>query len=392
MTDILDPFDVAYFVNLLSRLCRIPGKTFQEDQRRNEIAIFLDSLSSRGSSSDKNDYHTDSAGNLIACFGADSSNPTWTGDAVVFDAHIDVVGKGFSEPFVDEKGRLNGLGTGDNLTSAALLCMLAERLSIGNFKFKRPLYLLFSVCEEGYGNLKGVRQFVDDRISAPHLFVSLDLSFREYSTSGLGSRRFSLVAKGPGGHSWDNRDNPSAIEKMICFLSNLRKRQEGLDEKHSAPFSFNIGIIEGGEGVNIIAGKAGVHFEFRSTSEGLLDEAARIVQEETSKLNDLDGRVRFKLTVEGERPAAKPVRPEIGEEMLRRIWKKHSVPVNKTIRSTNINYPLFRGWPCICTGLCECAGYHTEDEYIVLNSVETGWRLLGAMAKELVLDEEASGA
>lgn len=93
--------------------------------------------------------------------------------------------------------------------------------------------------------------------------MSFDLSYQEYSISGLGSRRFSVTAKGPGGHSWDDRGRSSAIEKIMQFLLGLKARQGGLAERHLAQFSFNIGIINGGEGVNIIAANAEVHFEFR---------------------------------------------------------------------------------------------------------------------------------
>lgn len=365
-------FNESSFTNLLFRLCRAQGRTFHEELRMLEISAFLSS---------HDIYHRkDAVGNLIAGFG----DGEWS-DAVVFDAHVDVVGKGFSDPVISDDGRILGLGTGDNLTAVTLLCLLAERLSMEKKKIRTPLYLLFSVCEEGYGNLKGVRRFVDDRKAPPHLFMSFDLSYKEYSISGLGSRRFRVKATGPGGHSWDDRTRSSAIEKMIHFLMMLKARQKGLDDRHSAPFSFNIGIISGGEGVNIIAGNADVHFEFRSTSESLLQEAAVIVVSEVERANAAGGDVRLEMTIEGERPAAKPVRPEIGEALLKRIWKEHSLSARRTIRSTNINYPLSVGWPSICTGLCECAEYHTENEYVVLGSVEKGWSLLNSIVSELVL-------
>ena len=215
--------------------------------------------------------------------------------------------------------------------------------------------------------------------------MSFDLSFHEYSISGLGSRRFSVTAKGPGGHSWDDRERSSAIEKMVHFLMGLKARQDGLAERHSAQFSFNMGLIKGGEGVNIIAANAEVHFEFRSTSESLLEEAEIIVAEEVGRINDCCDGVFLEMFIKGVRPAALPVKPELAEELVREIWRRHSVPVMKTTRSTNINYPLSKGWPALCTGLCECGGYHTEDEYIILDSVHTGWKLLNGIVSELVL-------
>jgi acetylornithine deacetylase/succinyl-diaminopimelate desuccinylase-like protein len=363
-------FDLKKFTSLLFRLCMAHGQTMNEELRTWEIAAFLDSVNVQ--------HRTDSAGNLMVFFGEGE----WQ-DTVVFDAHVDVVGKGFSEPTIGDDGKIYGLGTGDNLTAVTLLCLLAEEIASGGIKLSRPLCLLFSVCEEGYGNLKGVRRFVDDREIPPYLFVSFDLSYREYSISGLGSRRFRVNASGPGGHSWDDRHVSSAIERMIHFLMMLRARIKGLDELHSAPFSFNIGIIGGGEGVNIIACRAEVHFEFRSTSEPLLEEAAEIVAEEVKRSNESGGDVRFEMFIEGERPAAKPVMPETGENPLKQVWKELGIPVRCTVRSTNINYPLSKGWSCICTGLCECAGYHTENEYIVTDSVPRGWKLLESLLKTL---------
>ncbi len=373
VTNPLYEYDIKKFTSLLFRLCRTRGQTLNEELRILETASFLDSVNVP--------YTTDKAGNLVALFGEGE----WS-DTVVFDAHVDVVGKGFSEPVMGDDGRIYGLGTGDNLTAVTMLCLLAEKIATGGKKLKRPLCILFSVCEEGYGNLKGVRRFVDDRITSPYLFMSFDLSYKEYSISGLGSRRFRVKASGPGGHSWDDRHIPSAIEKMIHFLMILKARIKVLDERNSPPFSFNIGRIGGGEGINIIAGNAEVHFEFRSTSESLLEEAAEIVADEVEKGNDPDGGIMLELAIEGERPAAKPVRPRSGENHVKQIWKKFAVPVNSTIRSTNINYPLSKGWSCICTGLCDCAGYHTENEFIVLDSVETGWKLLNSLAESLLFE------
>lgn len=99
---------------------------------------------------------------------------------------------------------------------------------------------------------------------------------------------------------------------------------------------------------------------------------------------DCDG-VFLEMFLQGVRPAAGPVRPELTEGLVMDIWGRHSLPVMKTTRSTNINYPLSKGWPSVCTGLCECGGYHTEDEYIILDSVHTGWKLLNGIVSELVL-------
>ncbi len=180
----IEKFNKKEFLELLEKLATTKGASLAEKPRREVLKGFLNN----------NGMETteDSAGNLWASFG----QGRWR-DTVVFDAHIDVVQKGYISKVEYENERIIGMGVGDNLTAVVMLALLGKMIVNSRLVLIRPLKLLFSVGEEGDGNLKGVRQVVADKKVPPNLFISFDLSFEEYSVSALGSKRYKVKVNAP---------------------------------------------------------------------------------------------------------------------------------------------------------------------------------------------------
>jgi acetylornithine deacetylase/succinyl-diaminopimelate desuccinylase-like protein len=294
---------------------------------------------------------------------------------VVFDAHMDVVQEGFTKAFEHREGYLNGLGVTDNLTAVTFLAMLAVVLKNQRLRLHRPVWILFSTGEEGEGDLHGVRQVVADHVSAPYAFVSFDLCFDEYSVAGLGSLRYALDVHCPGGHSWSDYGLPGAIDRMMAILGYLKQEVLRLADGREGYLSFNIGTVQGGEGINSIARSAAARFEFRSVDPETLAVLNRLVQERLDLVNQ-DPRVQARCTRIGQRPAARPVLPERMEPLVCRILEAAGKSTRSVVRSTNINATLAAGWPSICLGLCEGGRFHSHEEYLRIDSLETGWQVL----------------
>ncbi|MBU1172554.1 MAG: M20/M25/M40 family metallo-hydrolase [Proteobacteria bacterium] len=362
--------DQEQFFKLIKKLAITPGPSLGEAPRRSVLeGFFLEH---------KVSYQVDMAGNLWVSYGQGS----WT-DTVVFDAHMDVVQEGYTK-FVEERdGCIRGLGLGDNLTAVTLLAMLAVDLQKKAPGFRRPLNILFSIGEEGEGNLKGVRQVVQDHDKAPYAFVSFDLSFDEYSLAGLGSNRYAVEMTCPGGHSWSDYGLPGAIDQMMQCLTSLKEKVRELSHENPGCLSFNIGTIQGGEGINSIARKAQARFEFRSTNPQYLKILDHEVGENLAMVNRIPG-VSASCTLIGSRPAAPPVCPERTEPHVVRILAELDEKTRPVVRSTNINATLAAGWPSICLGLCESGRFHSHDEYVVINSLEKGWSVLVKLAQTLL--------
>lgn len=362
--------DKTMFLTLLEGLATTPGPSLAETLRRGVLEEYL---TWHGV-----DCQADEAGNLWVRHGQGD----WA-DAVVFDAHMDVVQEGYTETVEHRDGCLKGLGLADNLTAVTMLAMLAVDLKEQRRAFDRPLFFLFSTGEEGEGDLCGVRRAVQDHAQAPYAFVSFDLSFDEYSVAGLGSLRYALTLSCPGGHSWNDDGLPGAIDQVMMLLTELKEKVAHLSGQTPGRVSFNIGSIEGGEGINSIARSAQARFEFRSVDPDVLESLDQVVEESLVRLNRTPG-VRAAVTLIGSRPAARPVCPERIEPSVLRILRQAGETPRPAIRSTNINATLSAGWPSICLGLCDGGRFHSPDEYVVIDSLDKGWTVLGQLAGALL--------
>ena len=101
-------------------------------------------------------------------------------------------------------------------------------------------------------------------------FVSLDGAGLEQITNGaLGSRRYRVQLRGPGGHSWGDFGVANPVHALGRAISNLAAYPAPLDPRTS----FNVGRITGGSSINAIPGEASMEVDLRSISE---DELVRL--------------------------------------------------------------------------------------------------------------------
>lgn len=353
----LEKFPEIEFLQVLQKLATTPGPSLNEKERLDVIKSFLSSCNIP--------YKSDKADNIWVTL----KEGIWS-DTVIFDAHVDVVEKGYCDKVIIKDGMIRGLGVGDNLTAVTMLLLMIKEVFLNKKTLNYPLKVLFSVGEEGEGNLKGVRQMVSDNPSPPRLFISFDISYDEYSKEGLGSNRYKVQVKCPGGHSWHNYGSPNAISRLISFLHSI---ETNLDKRYPDT-SFNIGGITGGKGINSIARNAEAIFEFRSIDPVNLEIIDKSINNFVDAFNKED--TNLKVIDLGKRPAASETISTELDKVIQTIYTKQNIRLEHMIRSTNINIPLSAGWPSVCLGLCDCFNYHREDEYLEKSSLPKGWEIL----------------
>ena len=78
----------------------------------------------------------------------------------------------------------------------------------------------------------------------------------------LGSRRFEVTFRGPGGHSWSD----FGIPNPILLLSRALARFSEGEVPQSPRTTFNVGVIHGGTSVNSIPESATARVDLRSAS------------------------------------------------------------------------------------------------------------------------------
>jgi acetylornithine deacetylase/succinyl-diaminopimelate desuccinylase-like protein len=178
----------------------------------------------------------DDAGNLVWAFGP----PPYRLALLV---HVDdVFGEGTHRRVTERDGWLSGPGIGDNAVAVATAVAVAESDFAGP---ALPMVIVFTVGEEGLGGLRGARHAC--RELAPEAVLALEgHGIDRVFTDAVGSLRVQLTVTGPGGHSWWDRGRPSAVHELVRLLHEIIASA-------SAERPVNVGMIDGGTGVNAIA-------------------------------------------------------------------------------------------------------------------------------------------
>ncbi len=325
---------------------RIAAPPFHEAERS---AWFCRSLRELGY-----DAWQDAVGNVLALH----SGRNLDGRVVAVSAHLDTVfPPGTRIEVRREATRLHGPGISDNGAGLAALWATAAALQHCGLRTRVPLLLLANVGEEGEGNLRGMRYiFADERWHGRIAqMLVLDGSGTDLVVNqGLGSRRFEVVLRGPGGHSWSDFGAPSplvAAARAIAALSRLPLPAE-------PKTTLNIGTIEGGTSINAIPESVRVRIDLRSADaqqmERLELETRRAFSSAVSEVNAEAPANHHPLTHEvlsaGDRPAAE-LRADAPILLALRAADAHLGIRSKPQRaSTDANIPLSLGVDALAIG------------------------------------------
>ena len=321
-------------------ICAIPAPTGEEQDR---AAYVADRLREAGL-----DPQHDDAGNVVARIGAAEGEP------VVVAAHLDTVFPDVRDIAVRRDGDvLHAPGIGDNSLGVAALLALARR-AVGDGTAARPLVLAATVGEEGFGNLRGALNAVETL--QPAEFIALEGGgVGELVTAGVGSARFRIDVKAPGGHSWRDRGQPSALHVLIALL------RDQLADPPSA--SANVGSLDGGAGINVLAPEATATLEFRDPATPPLDAATERLVAAAREASD--GQVDVRVEVLGRRPGgATPDDHPLVRDALDAATTAGLTRPRLTESSTDANAALGAGIPAVTVGLCHSREAHTLQESV----------------------------
>ena len=343
-------------------LCRVPAPTFLEQDR---AAWLLSHLREAG-------WNTsiDRAGNVIATSGE--------GPYVALTAHMDTVlaPKSRDEIAVDADGAFRGPGISDNGAGLAALLAVAHAWKFGQGlpEFPRGLLLAANVGEEGEGNLLGMRHLckqsaIGKRIEA---FVVVDGAETSHiTTRALGSRRFEVAFTGPGGHSWSDFGVGNPLHSLCRAVTLFTETRVHSKTANGTPKSaINVGLIEGGSGVNAIAQSARAKVDIRSESNRKLDELVQALEDAVERAKDLEnqratsGKVAARIKEIGSRPAAELPESAAILQYLRVVDAHLGIRSHLDTSSTDANIPLSLGIPTVAIGGGGAGGgAHTTQEW-----------------------------
>src|SRR5438093_8739510 len=301
-------------------LSAIPAPTGAEGRRAAHVAELFREIGLC-------DVAVDDAGNVKGWLGRDGRREPGNGSApVVLAAHLDTVFGAEVDVAGERRGqRLEGPGISDNARGLAALVAVAEAMVAARVPATRPVLFAATVGEEGSGDLRGVKYLLNGKHSVgaqhaaplpnvaplhptPVAFIALDgAGLDRVIHRALGSKRYQVTFRGPGGHSWAAfgvANFANAVGRAVALLADLPTQQ--------APRTTCAVVrLGGGTGLNSIPQEAWLDLDLRSEDPRALSQLDVTVRAALERAADDENRrrtagsppLRVEIRLLGDRPS-----------------------------------------------------------------------------------------
>ena len=353
-------------------ICEIPAPPFEETERGLDYARRFRDLG-------MSDVRIDSVGNVIATLeGSEGARPR-----VVLSAHLDTVFPPGTDVSVTREGtELKGPGIIDDCRGLAVVLAVAKIWQQFEIEPQGSLLFVGTVGEEGAGNLRGVRQLFADAEAAAQpidVFLSVDGLGASISHVAVGSNRYRVVFRGPGGHSYRAFGMPNpmhAVGRAIAKISDFEVLSGAGDGTAAGEgkVTFSVGLLDGGTSINSIAPEASFSIDMRSSDTSALAEidsqfreaVEAAYREELARWREGDpsddtsgvagnqppdeSLLTYEIEIIGIRPAGRT--PEDSELVQTAVRLAETVGMTAELRagSTDSNLAMSQGVPAITVG------------------------------------------
>lgn len=350
---------------LAQRICEVPAPTGKETER----AQFVASLwQERGYTPE-----IDAIGNVYTRRGRREDRPV-----LMLLAHTDTVFPQSTPITVERQGDiLRGPGIGDNSVNVAAMISVLGLLDELGIETDADIIAVADVGEEGLGNLRGTRAAVERYRENLGAVIAIDGDLGSITHAAVGSKRWRITVRGPGGHSYGSFGKPSAIHGLGRIIAAIADLQVPRQPKTT----YNVGVIEGGTSVNTIAAQATALLDVRSTDITALnrvaDEVRTIVEQRAGS------GLQTEIEVLGERPAGELSRSNPLVQMAANaiIWL--GMEPTYEASSTDANIPISLNIPAVCIGITQVERAHTLEEFLVVPPIGDGLAQLARLCIEV---------
>ena len=325
------------------------------------------------------DVRIDDVGNVFGI------HPGFGRRYVALSAHIDTVFPANTPLNIRQQGsRIYGPGVSDNGAGVVAMLAIASLLRSVRVRHALPFVFIGNVGEEGEGDLRGMRHIFATPRWKDSIAYTLVLDGAGSDTivaEALGSRRFEVIVRGPGGHSWSDFGAPNPI----VILAKAIETFSATTVPSIPKTTFNIGVIRGGTSVNSIPESASMTVAIRSTSMAEMERLEhslrralnRAVEDESmaaemrSSAQKRPSGVNCEVVVIGNRPAGELQSGARILQAVRAVDAQLSNAAHVQRASTDANVPLSLGLEAVAIGGGGSGGgAHTLQEWFDSNGRE----------------------
>ena len=339
---------------LAQRICEVPAPTGNERERARLVASLW---RERGYTPE-----IDAIGNVYIRRGTREHGPV-----LMLLAHTDTVFPQTTPISVERQGDiLRGPGIGDNSVNVAAMIGALDILDELGRETAADIVAVADVGEEGLGNLLGARTAVERYHEKLGAVIAIDGDLGRITHAAVGSKRWRITVRGPGGHSYGAFGTPSAIHglgRIIAAIADLEAPQQ-------PKTTFNIGVIEGGTSINTIAPYATALLDLRSTDitalEQIADKVRKIVEQRAGS------GLQTEIEVLGTRPAGERSRSDPLVQLAAVAINWLGMEPKYGAGSTDANIPISLNIPAVCIGITKIERAHTLEEFLYVPPIGDG--------------------
>jgi len=367
------------FVEELITLTEIPAPPFKEEKR---AAAYEEMFRALG----LEEVQRDGAGNVTGLRRGRGNGPI-----VVAASHLDTVFPEGTDVKVRREGtKLFAPGIGDDTRGLATLLAFIRALDAAGIETEQDILFVGDVGEEGKGDLRGIRYLFTEnpyRERIASFFTFDGIETQDLVTAGVGSYRYRVAFRGPGGHSLGAFGTVNPAYALGHFLVGMSKIEVPGDPRSS----YCASTFQGGTSVNAIPEEVWTEIDLRSESAEVLNrvdaEVKALIEEavkaENARGDTSNGAITVDITQIGNRPAGKtPHNTTIVEASVAAI-RAYGFEPEFSASSTDANIPMSLGIPAVKFGHGGAGGRaHSLEEWI---DVEPELSLRGQCAGLLAL-------
>lgn len=322
------------------RICEVPAPPFHEQER---ALLYKRLFEDAGLVN----VRIDAEGNVLGERPGRAPRPH-----LVFSAHLDTVFPPGTDVRVRRDGPLlQGPGIGDDCRGLAVVLGVARALTRAGIVTPGSITFVGTVGEEGLGDLRGVKHlFARELAGRIDRFVSVDGTGHGITHVGVGSRRYRITYRGPGGHSY----GAFGLANPIHALGRLVARVADFEVPTTPKTTFSVGRIGGGTSVNSIAYEAWLEIDMRSSDaralaavDGRFHEAVREALAAENARWNANHPLTVDVTLVGDRPAGHTPESAPIVQAAISVTRALDLPVTLDEGSTDSNIPMSLGVPAI---------------------------------------------
>jgi acetylornithine deacetylase/succinyl-diaminopimelate desuccinylase-like protein len=296
---------------------------------------------------------------------------TAAGPLLAVVAHLDTVFPEGTNVKVRRDGtRLMAPGIGDNTRGAALMLAVVRAMNAAKIETKSDILFVGNVGEEGEGDLRGVKFLLQKGRYAGRIgqFVAIDGGdLGSLTRGGVGSLRYRVTFKGPGGHSY----GAFGLVNPAFAMGNAIAKFSRLQVPASPKTTFNVGVLSGGTSVNSIPAEVQMVVDMRSVSCGELKKVNEAflalvrgaVDEENAARSTREGRIAADARLIGDRPCGETALHAPIVQTATAAVTAFGLTPSYGISSTDSNVPMSLGIPAITIGRGPGGRAHSPDEW-----------------------------